>query len=177
MALITEDGAGLANAESYCSVATASAYFTSHDTPEASWADLETSEKEALLRIATEYIEQTYGARWRGYPMTDTQALSWPRGYVERGDFAALTSTSTYLPDDEIPPLLARATAELALRANAAPLTADIGRTTKREKAGPVEVEYFANSREQTSYPVVSDMLSRFLKPRTSGAMRGLIRT
>ncbi len=177
MSLITEDGTGLANAESYCSVATASAYFTSHDVPEASWADLETSEKEALLRTATEYIEQTYGARWRGYPMTDTQALSWPRGYVERGDFAALTSTSAYLPDDEIPPLLARATAELALRANDGPLTVDIGRPTKREKAGPVEVEYFSAGREQTNYSVVSNMLSRFLRPMTSGAMRGLVRT
>lgn len=54
MALIVEDGTGLADAESYLSVADADTYHA--DRNNEAWQDYSTAEKEAALRKATQYI-------------------------------------------------------------------------------------------------------------------------
>ena len=86
MSLIVEDGTGRADAESYASVSVADAYHTARGNT--AWAALATTAlKEAALRKATDYLGQTYGLRWKGYRMTTTQALDWPRELVCRPGF------------------------------------------------------------------------------------------
>ena len=72
MALITEDGTGRADAESYCSVAAADAHHAARGA--AAWAALTTEAKEQALRRATDYMGQIYGPLWAGHRSLPTQA-------------------------------------------------------------------------------------------------------
>lgn len=76
MALITEDGTGLSNAESYISVADADAYFTLRNSPE-DWTLATVSVKEAALRYATEWLDNQYN--WYSSILNSSQALGFPR--------------------------------------------------------------------------------------------------
>jgi hypothetical protein len=69
MTLTVEDGTGKADAESYISVADADTYFTARNN--ATWAALSTSDKEAALRKATDYMLQAYRVRWAGMRETE----------------------------------------------------------------------------------------------------------
>ena len=60
--------------------------------------------------MATFYISERYGNRWRGVIDSDTQALDWPRSGVVDGD------TGLYYDNDEMPKRLLHSTAEVALR-------------------------------------------------------------
>lgn len=78
MALIVETGTGLANADSYVSLADASAYH-------AALNQFDWFEDEGALRIATQALDLLYGSRFAGERLTDTQALLWPRKpFVDR---------------------------------------------------------------------------------------------
>lgn len=75
MAFIPEDGTGLADANSYASVAEADAYFT--DRNNTAWLALTDVEKQANLIVATEYLDNNY--IWYSSKLVPTQALGWPR--------------------------------------------------------------------------------------------------
>ena len=78
MPLVTEDGTGLATAESYATLVEAAAYHTSIGN--SSWAALASDTvREQYLRKATFYMLQRYRPRWSGWRKTSTQALDWPR--------------------------------------------------------------------------------------------------
>lgn len=77
MSLIVEDGTAKLDAESLASVEFADDYFDKRGNT--AWLDLDTSAKEAALRIAADYIETHYGTMFRGYRVNPAQALSWPR--------------------------------------------------------------------------------------------------
>lgn len=174
MALVVEDGTGKADAESYVSVADADTY---HDKRGNSvWAGLTTAVKEQLLRKATDYLLQMYRGRWKGCRVSSTQALDWPRYYVERKelDNFVYNAYPVYYDSDIVPTEIANATAELALRANSAALAPDMERLTRREKVGPIEVEYEPNSAPNTLYRAVGGLLRPFL--RDAGPTVGLIR-
>ena len=64
MALITEDGTGLADAESYCAVTEADAWHAAHGNPSA-WTQADEPAKETALRLATQFIDATSPGRWR----------------------------------------------------------------------------------------------------------------
>lgn len=76
MALTTEDGSGLADAESYVSVADCTTYAAAHGL---AFTGTE-SEQEAKLRRATQYLDTEY--TFKGERLTQTQALAWPRTVV-----------------------------------------------------------------------------------------------
>lgn len=78
MALVVEDGTGLANAESYASVADATTYATDRELTAWTAGTVTDANREAALRRATEYIEAEYGQRFAGVPLTTTQALHFP---------------------------------------------------------------------------------------------------
>lgn len=183
MTIVVEDGTGLANAESYISVANATTYLTARGVAESAWADLDAPVKEQLLRKATDYMEQRYAMRWRGYRKSDTQLLSWPRVYVERGEVAALISTSAtwFIPDNQVPPLVANACAELALRANTVTLSPDLtpelSQYVIEKTVGPITKKFTPGAREVTLFRMIDDMLARFLKPAMSGLARQLVRS
>lgn len=74
MALIPEDGTGVANADAYASIATVDAYATARALTAWTGAD---AVKEAAIREATIYLDQSYS--WKGAIESETQALAWPR--------------------------------------------------------------------------------------------------
>lgn len=157
MSLITEDGTGLPNAESYCSVADADKYFEERNIAE--WSAIATSDKEANLRKATDYIELRFSERFKGVRLCDTQSLSFPR--ANNGLVA-------------LPRNLQRACAEYALRARTGALVADptidasgqvVVSATK--KLGPMEktTQYASTARDLfRPYPAADNLLKSLLR-------------
>lgn len=155
MALIVEDGTGLANAESYIAVADATTYHAARGN--AAWAALASDTvREQALRRATDYMEGAYGSRWRGDRVSETQALSWPRSDAE---FSGFEIASTVVPD-----AVKRACAELALRAAADDLLADASAQVTSETVGPISVTYAPGARQGVAYKAVDAMVSAYLK-------------
>jgi hypothetical protein len=160
VAFTPEDGTGLINANSLCSVADADAYFEERGI--AAWTGTDTLKEQALVR-ATDYMETRWGARFRGvlqFPDTP-QALSYPRLYIGF--------------DDVVPEGIKRACAEYAMRALTATLAPDrtpdsSGRllTTTRTKVGPIETEkVYAAMQAYTfiAYPAADLLVKTFISP------------
>lgn len=153
MALIVETGAGLANAESYISVADCATY---HDNiGQTAWGLLTTGEKEQSLRRATIYMLQAYRNRWAGQRTRDTQALDWPRSWVIVDGYGVNA--------DSVPQTIKNACAELAWRAASGDLNPDLERAVIRERVGPLETEYSGYSPQQIRYRAIDQMLAPFL--------------
>lgn len=163
MALEVEDGTGKSNAESYISVADADARHTAFGN--SAWTGTD-AVKEAALRRSTAYLEQAYRTRWTGQRKDLTQALSWPRYDV--------IVEGCWVASDSVPTDIANACADLALRALADDLAADTTRAVIREKVGPLETEYDANSPQATRYRAIDAMLAPYLTG--GGAMVRLVR-
>lgn len=170
MALITEDGTGLANAESLASVADADLYFSNRG--EAAWAALTTAAKEQALRKATDYM-QVYRQRWAGFRKTSTQALDWPRYEVPMRDTGGYGGHS-YYPDETVPALVRDASFALALKTLSADLSPDIAPRVTSESVGPISVSYAAEGRQYTIYRAVDSMLEPLFK--NGGANLMLVR-
>lgn len=159
MALIVEDGTGLTDAESYLSVADATTYHTKMGSA-AAWAAVGvTSVQEAMLRRATNYLRSRYYATWAGMPVAPFQRLDWPRWGVPTRD------GGNSLPSNSVPEDIKAACAELALKAATADLMPDSSQTVKREKVGPLEVEYNEYSPSSPAYTSIDAMLAPFLLP------------
>lgn len=170
MALITEDGTGLSNAESYCAVVDASAYHAARGN--AAWAALASDTvREQYLRRATDYMEQVYRSRWLGYRNTTTQALSWPRSQVPFPDGGVYA----YYANDAVPTEVKNACAELALKAAAGELAPDIEQRVKREKVDVLEVEYAETGPQYAQYRAIDNLLAPLLSS-VGGAFRGVVR-
>ena len=154
MAIVIEDGTGLANAEAYISVADADAYFLARGN--AAWAALTTARKEEVLRDGSDYMAAVYGQRWKGSRVTETQALDWPREDVSANGFD--------IDNNVVPGAVARANAELAVRASAGELLEDQGAQVKSEQVGPIAVTYMDGARQATRYAFVDSMLGAYLE-------------
>lgn len=165
MALIVENGEGLANAESYISVADADARHAAFGN--SAWTGA-TAVKEAALRRATAYMLQAYRDRWQGYRRLVSQALDWPRVDV-------VVDAISYVGADAVPSDIANACADLALRALSDDLNADMERAVVREKIGPIETEYDPASPQAKRFRAVDMMLAPYLKG--SSAMATLVRS
>ena len=168
MSLICEDGSIVTGAESYCSVADASAYHTARGN--AAWAALATDAiRGQCLRKATDYMEQVYRSRWQGCRVGETQALSWPRYDVEVEGHA--------IDSDVVPDAVKRACAELALRASAADLNPDLTQGVLSEQVGSIQVTYDKTSPQFTRYRAIDALLSPYLKAGGGGCSMGVIRS
>lgn len=171
MTLVVEDGSGLANAESYISVADATTYHANRGN--SGWAAIASDTiREQLLRKATDYMLAVYRLRWAGYRYNSTQALDWPRLYVPVLD--TLTANQ-YVDFNIVPSLVKNACAELALKSNAETLMADVGQATVREKVDVIEVEYNKYSPQFKRYIQIDNMLSIYFK--NIDGLANLIRT
>lgn len=135
MALITEDGSGMATAESYISVATADAEAAKRGSP-SSWTGLTTAQKESALRYATEGMDGLF--RWEGTVANLDQALGWPRA-------AAYDEEDRLQDSDIVPARVQVATYELALFAADNPLNTayDRGGEVSSVKVGSLSESYF----------------------------------
>lgn len=113
MSLVVETGSGLADAESYASVADADLYISKYATAvqKAAWTALDTTTKEDRLRIGTQYLELVYANLYTYSRTSLYQRLSWPQAWVEdRQGFA--------IGADVVPESIVQATVEAALRAD-----------------------------------------------------------
>ena len=165
MALIVESGIIVAGANAYASIASADSYHADRGN---AWTGT-TAQKTAALLAATAYLDGKYRNRWKGARVQPlVQLLEWPRAGVQVEGFAGFL-----YPYTTIPPEIVAATCELALRALTAPLAPDIapGDRLVRKKIDVIEKE-FAPSDFQTSYPVVDQLISRYLKSGND-AVRG----
>jgi hypothetical protein len=165
MALIVEDGTGLANAESYISVADAGTRHSNNGMT--NWATLTLEEQEQALRRATQFMEQAFRERWHGYRRNFDQALSWPRWDVSVDEYPVRF--------DIVPREVAAACADLALKAAAGDLNADLTRGVVREKVGPIETEYDRYSPQAVRYRAIEMTLAPYLKGSNSTV--GLVRS
>lgn len=163
MALIVEDGTGLATAESYTSVAYADAYHVKF-TGSAEWAAATEADKERHLRLGTQFLDLEYHNSWRGTRTNEGQALDWPRENV--------TDDDDYdLDDDELPTVLLYATAEAGLRSylgdDLLGIETDGDVIQESSKLGPLEDSYtYANPKPlHTKYPKIVKMLKSITKP------------
>lgn len=101
-ALVLEDGTGLTNSNSYCSVGEATVYHSDR-LHNSEW---ETSDDQVPALIwATRMLDEQ--VNWQGSLANEDQALRWPRAYV-------YTRDGVLIDEDVIPQWLKDATAELA---------------------------------------------------------------
>lgn len=83
LTLVVEDGTGIAGANSYITLEEAKAY--NETIFNSTWEDNCSLHVIALIN-ASRYIDQRYGARFPGKPLTDTQGLLYPRTANCSGD-------------------------------------------------------------------------------------------
>jgi hypothetical protein len=103
---VVEDGTGLDDAVSYCTVLFANTYHAARGAP-AAWTAATQSARETALLLATQALDDAYGTRWVGLRSTAEQALEWPR--------TGATDTIGTSLDETVPLALKRATALYAL--------------------------------------------------------------
>jgi hypothetical protein len=144
--IIVETGAGLTNSNSYVSEADLATY--------ASDRGITITGTAAVLIIqAMDYLESR---QFLGTKSDIDQALQWPRFGVEVDSY--------YVDSDEIPTLLKQAEMEIciAIDGGVDPL-ANLGRETKREKVGDLEVEYAVGARPDTYLTAAEAKLRKLL--------------
>lgn len=162
MAFVVEDGTVVVGANSLVAVVEADEYFA--DRGYAAWSALSASQKQVALIQGTDFLERRYGGRWRGSIRETTQELSWPRNYV-----FAFGDRMRPIDADEIPDGVKKAVIELAKRTleleELQPDTVPGTSAVKREKVGPLEVEYADSQLVSTPfYAKVVDLVKPFLR-------------
>lgn len=178
MNFVVEDGTGLANSNSYASVAEADNYFD--DRGVVAWTGDPTVKQGALVR-ATSFIDVTFRLRFTGYrTKRHLQALEWPRTGAYYDNVMPQTPPDNYpfgvgfglyeyepIEPTTIPKELKAATCEAALRelSGAGSLTPDLdpSGSVKRERAGDTEREYFGASSLARTYPGIFAVISGLL--------------
>lgn len=169
MALIVEDGTGLANAESYVSVAAVQTYLDAHyETTHAAhvaWTAASTTKKEIALRVATkQYLDVRYS--FVGFRANEDQALQWPRS-------SAYDRDGYGIEDNVVPQAVKDALCELALRyVQGDTLAPDIDGTAPIEaesvQVGSIQIstDYAGAVPTTKTYTVVDGILGTVLVPR-----------
>ena len=134
MALVLDETAGGAAANTYASLAEAEAYFLTrlHKT---TWTGSIEGNKNAALVWATSLLDELVS--WVGNKATEAQALRWPRELVWDEEGYKLSTTT-------IPDFLKNATAEYAMHLIGSDLT--LGTNTdlvgfEFMKVGPIEIK------------------------------------
>lgn len=164
MTFTVEDGTGLADANSLCTVEVADAYFTERGI--AAWTGSTPNKQMALVR-GTDYLEARWGLRFKGVRQFDAQALSFPRLYIGN--------------DSLVPAAVQRAVAEYGVRALTKTLDPDpttdarampVKRLRERiEGAIDTEVEYATPAASAPSFPQADRLVAPFLV-RSGGVVR-----
>jgi len=166
MSLIVETGANVAGAESYASVADATTYIALRGDER--WATMSNAEMEEALRRATDYMQQTYRGRWKGFRVSSTQTLDWPRQGVQVEDdpYGSVVAITT------VPAEVVAACIQYALKAAAGDLSPDVERAKLSESVGPISVTYDSNASQVTQYRAQDALLRRYL---TGGAFNARV--
>lgn len=110
MTLVLDDSVGGASANTFASLAEATAYMDSRLNGSAWTSATEDDQNRALVEATRELSAMA----WKGQRVTETQALAWPRAWVETPD-AAWPGVS-YIDSSVIPQAVQDATCELAFQ-------------------------------------------------------------
>lgn len=164
MALIVEDGSGVAGANSYIDVATARAYTTARGLS----LPVGDGAVEVLLIKAVDFIE-AFREDFQGLKTVGTNALQWPRAGVTLDGYA--------LADNLIPQVLKNAQAQLAVDANTQDLMpSSTGREVVMEKVDVVQVQYAesGNANPQPIFTKAEALLRPLFKQGLYGSLRSL---
>lgn len=155
MALIVEDGSIVTGANSYVSTTDLTTYATARGVTLV-------ADEEQLLIKAMDYIESL---RFKGVKRTQDQALQWPRINVVIDNYT--------FDSDAIPQELINGQCEVAIAIDQDldPL-ANIERSTKKEKVGPLEVEY---SDSAASYTINRKIMNALWKLITGGSRGNIL--
>lgn len=164
MAVVSEDGTGVAGAEIYGTIAQADAYWAArpHDPLAAAWSATAIENKEGAAREAAAYLDGFYGRVLLGYRATVAQGLAWPRngGYVDGVALPLVDSQGLAVPG--LPPALIRAQAELAARAITIRLAADTSTASniKSKQFDVFKTEFFEGpSIPSSTYGIVAGIM------------------
>lgn len=166
--IVVETGAGLANSNSYNSIADAKAFCLIRGV------DISSNSNDAIaawLLNGADYVE-SYRTRFKGRKSTQAQAMQWPRiggVFPRRAGFLPLhpgiyIDGFLILPTD-IPDYLKRAQNQLVLdQANGVALftSSDPDQTEKMVKIGPLEVQYDSTS-NQSYLPAFQNFMEPLL--------------
>jgi hypothetical protein len=151
MALIVEDGSGVANANSYVSYAEYEAWALARAiTVHGNQAHTE----EHILR-AMDFIESQ---NFLGRKATDEQALQWPRTEVYIDSYS--------VNSNEIPKQLKYAVYETTVTVENGNFALSVkDRQTTQEKIGEITVTYKNNASMKAQTPAVTAALRKIIKP------------
>jgi hypothetical protein len=145
----------------YCTVAEADGLLAVDSRRAAAWAAASADAKGARLAEATRLLDEL---PWAG------TAVSPPQRFPRAG---LLDRDGSPLPDDEVPPDVELACAQLAADFLAAPGGVLVpGRNVKRVKAGPVETEFFSPT-EAERVPSEALVLLGYLLVSDAGDVAG----
>lgn len=164
MAIIVEDGSGIAGANSYVSVTEARAYAAARGTP----LPVDNAAVEVLLIRAMDFVE-SYRGEFQGSKTDTGQPLQWPR--------IGVNLDGSELDGDVIPDVLTAAQIQLAIYAEGEDLMpTDTGRSVVMEKVDVVQVQY-AITRSTNMQPIFTKaevLLRPLLRRGLGGALRTL---
>lgn len=160
MAIVVEDGTGLSNAVSLCSVADADTYWAARNG--ADWSGASAPLKEVALVKASDYIRNQKRYRWTGGKKTYAQKMPWPRTNAGERD-------GTVVPDNVVPWQVTEATAFLAnrfIQDEELDLQPDLARggQVKSETVGPISTTYMDGAPMETVILAVDGILSPLLR-------------
>lgn len=152
-----EDGTGLEEANTYCTVAFADAYHLQYGNPSA-WSTLTTAEKQDALRQATRIADDRYAHRWTGVRGSSEQALDWPRAY-------GTDSAGNEIDSATLPTKLKQWTARAALdHANGSLVASEeepsiVSESFSSASGASKSVTYTSPKRQDTAFVVLDRML------------------
>lgn len=171
MSLIVEDGSAMTNSESYISVANAGTYLSNRGMGDA-WDAIDN--KEAALRLATDYMKQRYRTRWVGFRVKAEQALEWPRSFVPYIDApSGYRSSPAYYPYNAVPAEITWACALLALKTASGELLPDLTTRVIEKQVGPLKVVYDSHSPEEKRFSAIDELLAPFMNAETGAVPLG----
>ena len=175
---IVENGTGMADAVSYCSVAEADDYHSA-SVSNAVWTALSNGSKQSALAMATRVLDATF--KFNGFKKLTTQALQWPRIMARNPDeydgiylSGAVSSLSSgYWADDAVPRPVKDATAELARLLTVSDRTAEAdGTGLKRvDIFEAIEVEFDSRNLRRTIPDYVAELLRGVGSANRSGGV------
>ena len=156
MAIIVEDGTGLETSNSYISEADADTYHS--DRGNSAWAEATSTQKQAALIKACQWLDAVYGKRWLGSRSKYTQGLDWPRvGAVDHDGY------SLYQVPKKLPWAAAEAALAIIGGVDLSPVL-ERGGKVRREKIGSLETEYSDGAPARTVVTAVTDMVRTYLR-------------
>lgn len=159
MALVIEDGSQVAGATSYITVSEYSTWADNRFGAARTTKPTTALAYESIILRAMDYFETLV---FKGYLVSETQALQWPRQAVVIDGFTVATS--------EIPKEVEAALYELtyAEELGNGELNS-IDRKVEEQTVGPIKVKYASNSASRTINPAINRALQKLTKVGGAG--------